>query len=109
MVGAPWPALSGVLGGILASLLVLWVTIAPCFVFVFLGTPLIERLQDNRALSGALAAITAAVVGVVTDLAVWFGPRVLFRDPQAVQAGPVAVDLPALDFSCGSPSRAVDP
>src|SRR4051812_30287975 len=53
------------------------------------GAPLIERLQDNRALSGALAAITAAVVGVITNLAVWFGLRVLFRDPQAVQAGPV--------------------
>ena len=52
-------ALTGVPGGIAASVLVLWVTFAPCFMFVFLGAPLIERLQQNRALAGALAAITA--------------------------------------------------
>jgi chromate transporter len=86
--------LTGVPGGIAASVLVLWVTFAPCFVFVFLGAPLIERLQENRALSGALAAITAAVVGVVANLAVWFGLRVLFRDHRAVQAGPLTLDLP---------------
>jgi chromate transporter len=88
--------LTGVLGGIVASLLVLWVTFAPCFAFVFLGAPLIERLRDNRALSGALAAITAAVVGVVANLALWFGLRVLFRDMQGLRAGPVTVDLPVL-------------
>jgi chromate transporter len=89
-------AVSGVPGGIVASLLVLWVTFAPCFVFVFLGAPLIERLQTNKALSAALAAITAAVVGVVANLAVWFGLRVLFREMQAMQAGPIALDLPVL-------------
>jgi chromate transporter len=89
-------ALTGVSGGIAASALVVWVTFAPCFMFVFLGAPLIERLQQNRALAGALAAITAAVVGVVANLAVWFALRVLFRDHRAVQAGPVAVDVPVL-------------
>ncbi|MFC7693798.1 chromate transporter [Paeniroseomonas aquatica] len=89
-------ALTGVPGGIAASALVLWVTFAPCFVFVFLGAPWIERLQENKALSGALAAITAAVVGVVANLAVWFGLRVLFRDMQAVQLGPLGVELPVL-------------
>ena len=87
-------ALSGVPGGVVASALVLWVTFAPCFAFVFLGAPLIERLQGNRALSGALAAITAAVVGVVANLAVWFALRVLFQEHSAVRAGPVALDLP---------------
>jgi chromate transporter len=86
--------LSGLGGGIIASLLVLWVTFAPCFAFVFLGAPVIEKLQDNKALSGALAAITAAVVGVVANLAVWFGLRVLFRDLVDVRFGPVAVGLP---------------
>jgi chromate transporter len=86
--------LTGVPGGIAASVLVLWVTFAPCFVFVFLGAPLVERLQENRALSSALAAITAAVVGVVANLAVWFGLRVLFRDHQVMQAGPLSLDLP---------------
>ena len=89
-------ALTGVPGGIAASVLVLWVTFAPCFMFVFLGAPLIERLQQNRALAGALAAITAAVVGVVANLAVWFALRVLFRDQQTLQAGPVALDVPVL-------------
>lgn len=86
--------LSGVPGGVAGSLLTLWVTFAPCFAFVFLGAPLIERLQENRALSGALAAITAAVVGVVANLAVWFALRVLFREHAALRAGPVALDVP---------------
>ena len=89
-------ALTELAGGVAASALVLWVTFAPCFAFVFLGAPLIERLQDNRALSGALAAITGAVVGVVANLALWFGLRVLFRTLHAVQLGPVAVELPVL-------------
>ena len=90
---APGP-LSGVAGGIAASVLTLWVSFAPCFAFVFLGAPVIERLQANRALAGALAAITAAVVGVVANLAAWFGIRVLFGVLRAVQIGPVAVELP---------------
>ncbi len=71
--------LTGLAGGVVGSLLTLWVTFLPCFAFVFLGAPLIERVQQNRALSGALAAITAAVVGVIANLALWFGLRVLFR------------------------------
>jgi chromate transporter len=87
-------AVSGIPGGILASVLTLWVTFAPCFFFVFLGAPLIERLQENRALAGALSAITAAVVGVVANLAVWFSLQVLFAEHRRVTAGPVAFDLP---------------
>jgi chromate transporter len=96
--------LNGIPGGILASTLTLWVTFAPCFVFVFLGAPLVERLQDNKRLSGALAAITAAVVGVIANLAVWFGLRVLFGELRPVAPGllslelpvPASLDLPAL-------------
>ena len=62
----------------LGSLLTLWVTFAPCFVFVFLGAPFVERLQSNTALTGALAAVTAAVVGVVAQ------PRGLVRAARAV-------------------------
>ncbi len=87
-------SLGGIAGGIVGSALTLWVTFAPCFAFVFLGAPLIERLQANRALSGALAAITAAVVGVIANLALWFGLRVLFRELAAARIGPVAVELP---------------
>jgi chromate transporter len=88
-------ALSGLAGGVAASVLVLWVTFAPCFAFVFLGAPLIEKLQNNKALSGALAAITAAVVGVVANLAVWFGLRVLFGELHPVRFGPIALEVPA--------------
>lgn len=88
--------LTGIPGGIAASLLVLWVTFAPCFAFVFLGAPMVERLQGNRALSGALAAVTAAVVGVVANLALWFGLRVLFQGQRSVHFGPVALDVPVL-------------
>jgi len=71
---APGP-LTGMAGGLAASLLTLWITFAPCFAFVFLGAPLIERLQNNRALSGALAAITAGIVGVIKRSATRAGVR----------------------------------
>jgi chromate transporter len=87
-------ALTGVAGGVAASALTLWVTFTPCFAFVFLGAPLIERLQANPALSGALAAITAAVVGVIANLAVWFALHVLFRQTVHVAAGGLAFDSP---------------
>jgi chromate transporter len=86
---------SGIAGGIVASMLTLWVTFAPCFAFVFLGAPAIERLQDNRALSGGLAAITAAVVGVIANLALWFGLRVIFTQVETVERGWISVGLPA--------------
>ncbi len=89
-------ALTGVAGGIVASVLTLWVTFAPCFAFVFLGAPVIERLQSNRSLAGALAAITAAVVGVVANLAVWFGLRVLFHTQQPVSVGGIVFEVPVL-------------
>jgi chromate transporter len=92
---SPGPV-SGTTGGIAGSILTLWVTFAPCFTFVFLGAPFIERLQSNRSLSGALAAITAGVVGVVGNLAVWFALQVVFRDHEAVRAWPLAFDVPVL-------------
>ena len=86
--------LSGVAGGAAASALTLWVTFVPCFAFVFLGAPVIERLQGQRALSAALSAITAAVVGVIANLAVWFGLRVLFTRLETVAVGPFAGEIP---------------
>ncbi|TPG55689.1 chromate efflux transporter [Roseomonas nepalensis] len=79
---------------VLAALLTVWVTFAPCFAFIFLGAPYVERLHANRALTSALAAVTAAVVGVIANLALWFGLRVLFAAVHRVQAGPLALDLP---------------
>ncbi|WP_282610399.1 chromate efflux transporter [Pelagibius sp. Alg239-R121] len=88
--------LSGLAGGLVASLLTLWVTFAPCFAFVFLGAPAIEQLQEKRALAGALAAITAAVVGVIANLALWFGLRVIFKEMQPLELGRLSLDLPVL-------------
>src|ERR1700759_4019029 len=69
----------------LAGLLVTWVTFTPCFLWVFLGAPYVEALRGVRALSAALSAVTAAVVGVILNLAVWFGIHVIFRETVAWQ------------------------
>jgi chromate transporter len=86
------PLLAGTLGGLLAT----WVTFIPCFLWIFLGAPFIERMRDNKALSGALSAITAAVVGVVLNLAIWFAIHTLFRETLPVAAGPLRFDMPVL-------------
>jgi chromate transporter len=84
------PLLAGTLGGLLAT----WVTFAPCFLWIFLGAPYIEILRGNRALSGALTAITAAVVGVILNLAIWFGIHTIFGSVHAVDWGPLRFDAP---------------
>jgi chromate transporter len=86
------PLLAGTLGGLLAT----WVTFIPCFLWIFLGAPFIERLRGNAAIAGALSAITAAVVGVILNLAIWFAVRTLFRAVRPFEAGPLHVDLPVL-------------
>jgi chromate transporter len=90
--GALSPLLAGTLGGLLAT----WVTFVPCFLWIFLGAPFIERMRGNRALGGALSAITAAVVGVVLNLAVWFAIHTIFRQIQPLRAGPIHFELPVL-------------
>ncbi|MFZ6765139.1 chromate efflux transporter [Pseudoroseomonas sp. WGS1072] len=84
----------GLIWGVLASVLTVWVTFAPCFAFIFLGAPFVERLHANRKLTSALAAVTAAVVGVIANLALWFGLRVLFAEVRRVEVGPAALDIP---------------
>jgi chromate transporter len=79
-----------------ASLLTVWVTFAPCFAFIFLGAPYVERLHANRKLTSAMAAVTAAVVGVIANLAVWFGLRLLFTEMRHLQLGYLVLDLPRL-------------
>jgi chromate transporter len=86
------PLLAGVLGGILTT----WVTFTPCFLWIFLGAPYVERLRQAKALNGALKAITAAVVGVILNLAVWFGLHVLFRRTEPVHGLGMRIDLPVL-------------
>jgi chromate transporter len=84
------------LAGVLASVLVTWVTFTPSFLWIFLGAPWIERLRGNRGLAGALAAITAAVVGVILNLALWFGLHLVFRDRVAFRGLGLHLDLPVL-------------
>jgi chromate transporter len=86
----PWVA------AVLAALLTTWVTFVPCFVFVFAGAPYVERLRGNQALSSALTGITAAVVGVIANLAVFFALHTLFEDVGAVSWGPVHLRVPDL-------------
>ncbi len=83
------------LAGALASVLVTWVTFVPCFLWIFLGAPWIERLRGNAALGGALAAITAAVVGVILNLALWFGLHVLFAEVTVGRFWIVSLEVPA--------------
>ena len=70
--------LDPLMAGILGSAVTTWVTFAPCFLWIFLGAPYIEALRGNRSLSSALTGITAAVVGVILNLAVWFALHTLF-------------------------------
>lgn len=86
------PLLAGTLGGLLTT----WVTFVPCFLWIFLGAPYMEALRSNRALSAALAAITAAVVGVILNLAVWFALHVLFRELYEAHGLGMTVDVPVL-------------
>ncbi len=86
------PMLAGTLGGILTT----WVTFTPCFLWIFLGAPFIEKMRGNRALAGALSAITAAVVGVILNLAIWFALHTLFGEVRERSIGPLRLDVPVL-------------
>lgn len=86
------PLLAGTLGGLLTT----WVTFAPCFLWIFLGAPYIEGLRRNAALSGALRAVTAAIVGIILNLAVWFGLHVLFEEVRVLEGFGMRVDVPVL-------------
>jgi chromate transporter len=86
------PMTAGVLGGLLAT----WVTFIPCFLWIFLGAPFIEVMRGNKALAGALSAITAAVVGVVLNLAIWFAIHTVFREVRPLRAYGIGFDAPVL-------------
>jgi len=86
------PMLAATLGGLLAT----WVTFTPCFLWIFVGGPYIERLRGNTGLAGALSAITAAVVGVILNLSIWFALHTLFRETVPVHAFPLDFDRPVL-------------
>jgi chromate transporter len=87
----PWMA------AVIGALLTVWVTFVPCFLFVLLGAPYVERLRGNTLLSSALIGITAAVVGVIANLALYFGLHTLFAHVTSYQVGPLDVAVPHLD------------
>ncbi|MER8430767.1 chromate efflux transporter [Mesorhizobium caraganae] len=91
-------AISPLAAGSLGALLTLWVTFVPCFFWIFLGAPYIEALRGNKALSAALTAITAAVVGVVMNLALWFALHVVFGAVHRVGLGMEVPVLSSLDW-----------
>jgi chromate transporter len=82
------PMVAGTLGGLLTT----WVTFVPCFLWIFLGAPYIEALRENKPLGAALSTITAAVVGVILNLAIWFALHTLFHEVWRVPG--LALDLP---------------
>jgi len=84
------PMLAATLGGLLAT----WVTFTPCFLWIFVGAPYIETLRGNKGLAGALTAITAAVVGVILNLSIWFALHTLFRQTTPVRSFGLSFDMP---------------
>jgi chromate transporter len=83
---------AGTLGGLLAT----WVTTTPCFLWIFLGAPFIEVMKGNKALAGALSAITAAVVGVILNLSIWFAIHTIFREAVPVRSFGLSFEMPVL-------------
>jgi chromate transporter len=90
--GALPPGLAALLGAALTT----WVTFVPCFLWIFIGAPYIERLRRNRVLSGALIGVTAAVVGVVVNLALWFSIHALFEAVSLHEFAGASLEVPIL-------------
>ncbi|MEP6938848.1 MAG: chromate efflux transporter [Rudaea sp.] len=80
---------------ILGALLTTWVTFVPCFMWILVGAPYIEKLRSNRALHAALSSVTAAIVGVILNLSVWFALRTIFHVVAVRALGPMRIDVPA--------------
>jgi len=92
----------GVGFGIAGAVVTLWMTFAPCFLWIFAGAPWIARLTSMPRLAGALSAITAAVVGVIANLSVWFAAHVFFTQVGWFDAGPLHLIAP--DWSSIQPA-----
>ena len=94
--------------GLLGAAITLWATFAPCFLWIFAGAPYVERLGTNPRLTGALSAVTAAVVGVILNLSLWFALHVFFAKVEPAWHGPLrlwlpdvsTLDLEAVALSC---------
>ncbi len=84
------PNLAALLGAVLTT----WVTFVPCFLWIFVGAPYVERLRSNRLLAGALSGVTAAVVGVIASLAAWFSTHALFSKITVAEFAGAAIEVP---------------
>jgi len=88
--------LSPLWGGIAGAVITTWVTYTPCFLWIFLGAPYIEYLRGRKALNAALSTITAAVVGVILNLSIWFALHTMFGVVDEQQIGPLRLLVPSL-------------
>ena len=95
-------SLDPLLAGVIGSVVTVWVTFLPCFLFIFAGAPYIERLRGNAHLTSALSAVTAAVVGVILNLAVWFALHTAFHrvdEPRRFGVRLLVPHLPSIDLA----------
>ena len=103
--GARLSGIDPIVGGLVGALVTLWFTFVPCFLWIFAGAPYVETVRNVRWLAVALSAVTAAVVGVIANLAVWFALHVLFAEVGKVSVGPFSLPVPA--FSTFDPAAAI--
>ncbi|MBO6718769.1 MAG: chromate efflux transporter [Rhizobiaceae bacterium] len=96
LAGAREAGIDPLAGGLIGAAVTLWFTFVPCFLWIFAGAPYIETVRNVRWLASALAGVTAAVVGVIANLALWFAVHVLFGDVGEFAAGPISIPLPDL-------------
>lgn len=92
--GARLSGLEPLAGGLAGAAVTLWFTFVPCFLWIFVGAPYVETLRAVRWLASALSAVTAAVVGIIANLAVWFALHVLFASIGEVEVGPFSLPVP---------------
>jgi chromate transporter len=108
--GARLSGLDPLVGGLAGALVTLWFTFVPCFLWIFVGAPYVESVRSIRWLSGALAGVTAAVVGIIANLGVWFALHVLFAEVGELALGwatlpwprAASIDLAALAIAVGA-------
>lgn len=89
-------SLPPLVAGTLGAIVTVWVTFVPCFLWILLGAPWVEALRENRSLERALTGVSAAVVGVVANLSIWFAAHVLFTDVAERHVGPLRLLVPDL-------------
>jgi chromate transporter len=94
--GARLSGLEPLTGGLAGAIVTLWFTFVPCFLWIFVGAPYVETVRNVRWLATALAAVTAAVVGIIANLGLWFALHVLFGTVGDVALGPLSFPVPDL-------------